>query len=41
MNIKAKEIDRKVEETEGRARVLGGWQLKFVAVIAFSWSLFH
>tara|TARA_Y100000590_G_scaffold467920_3_gene648589 strand:+ start:1798 stop:4161 length:2364 start_codon:yes stop_codon:yes gene_type:complete len=41
MNISAKKVDQKVEETEGRARVLYGWQIKFVAFIAFSWSLFQ
>ena len=35
------EADKIVEETEGRARVLAGWQLKFVASIAFLWSLFQ
>ncbi len=33
--------DKIVEETEGRARILAGWQLKFVASIAFLWSLFQ
>ena len=41
MNIGTKEIDRKVDETEGRARVLTGWQLQFVALVAFIWSLFQ
>ena len=41
MSISSKEIDRKVEETEGRARVLSGWQLKFIAAVAFSWSSFQ
>ena len=35
------QADKIVEETEGRARVLSGWQLKFVASIAFLWSLFQ
>jgi len=35
------ESDKIVEETEGRARILSGWQLKFVASIAFLWSLFQ
>ena len=30
-----------VEETEGRSRVLFGWQLKLVACVAFIWSLFQ
>ena len=33
--------DKIVEETEGRARILAGCQLKFVASIAFLWSLFQ
>ena len=37
----AENISQKVEETEGRARTLTGWQLKLVAIIAFSWSLFQ
>ena len=41
MNIGTKEIDRKVDETEGRARVLIGWQLQLVALVAFIWSLFQ
>ena len=41
MNIGTKEIDRKVDETEGRARVLTGWQLQLVALVAFIWSLFQ
>ena len=41
MNISTKEIDRKVDETEGKARILTGWQLKIVAVIAFTWSAFQ
>ena len=41
MSNNSKEIERKVGEIEGRARILTGWQLKFVAVIAFSWSLFQ
>ena len=41
MNIGSKEIDRKVDETEGRARVLTGWQLQLVALVAFIWSLFQ
>jgi len=35
------ETNKIVEETEGRARILSGWQLKFVASIAFLWSLFQ
>ena len=41
MNIGTKEIDRKVDEAEGRARVLTGWQLQLVALVAFIWSLFQ
>ena len=41
MNIGTKEIDHKVDETEGRARVLTGWQLQLVALVAFIWSLFQ
>ena len=41
MNNKSQNIDRKVEEIEGRARNLSGWQLQLVAIIAFSWSLFQ
>ena len=36
-----KKIDKKIEETEGRARILEGWQLKSVAIVAFIWSLFQ
>ena len=39
--MQIKQIDKVVEETEGRARILEGWQLKFVALIAFLWSLFQ
>ncbi len=39
--MKSEEVDHIVEETEGRARVLAGWQLKFVASIAFLWSVFQ
>ena len=39
--MQIKQIDKVVEETEGRARILVGWQIKFVAVIAFLWSLFQ
>ena len=41
MNNNYKDIERKVGEIEGRARILSGWQLKFVAVVAFTWSLFQ
>ena len=34
-------IDKQIGEIEGRARVLSGFQLKLVAFIAFSWSLFQ
>ena len=39
--MKDKEVDDIVEETEGRARNLYGWQLKLVALVAFIWSLFQ
>ena len=39
--MKVKKVDKIVEETEGRARILSGGQLKFVAVVAFLWSLFQ
>lgn len=35
------ELDKKVEQIEGKNRVLSGFQLKFVAFIAFLWSLFQ
>ena len=41
MKNKNQDLDRKVGEIEGRARILSGWQLKLVAIIAFSWSLFQ
>jgi len=39
--MKLEKVNQVVEETEGRARILAGWQLKFVASIAFLWSLFQ
>ena len=39
--MKIQKIDHIVEETEGRARILDGWQLKLVASIAFLWSVFQ
>ena len=39
--MKIREVDNIVEETEGRARTLFGWQLKLVACFAFIWSLFQ
>ena len=39
--METKEVDNIVDETEGRARILFGWQLKLVAVVAFLWSLFQ
>mgnify|MGYP003323760268 CR=1 FL=1 len=41
LTIKAWQIDNIAEETEGRARILFGWQLKLVAIVAFLWSLFQ
>ena len=35
------ELIERVQETEGKSRALSGWQLKLVALIAFSWSLFQ
>ena len=34
-------IEKQIGEIEGRARLLSGYQLKFVASIAFLWSLFQ
>ena len=39
--MKIQKVDHIVEETEGRARILDGWQLKLVASIAFLWSVFQ
>ena len=39
--MKIQKVDNIVEETEGRARILDGWQLKLVASIAFLWSVFQ
>ena len=39
--MKINKTDKIVEETEGRARILFGWQLKLVAFVAFIWSLFQ
>jgi len=39
--MKNSKIDNIAEETEGRARILFGWQLKLVACVAFIWSLFQ
>jgi len=39
--MKINKTDNIVEETEGRARILFGWQLKLVAFVAFIWSLFQ
>jgi len=39
--MKINNTDNIVEESEGRARVLFGWQLKLVAFVAFIWSLFQ
>ena len=39
MNIN--KIKNLAEETEGRSRILFGWQLKLVACVAFIWSLFQ
>ena len=39
--MKVNKTDNIVEETEGRARILFGWQLKLVAFVAFIWSLFQ
>ncbi len=39
--MKINKGDNIAEETEGRARILFGWQLKLVACVAFIWSLFQ
>jgi len=39
--MKIEKVDHVVEEVEGRARILVGWQLKLVASIAFLWSVFQ
>ena len=39
--MKIQKKDEIIEETEGRARTLYGWQLKIVASIAFLWSVFQ
>ena len=39
--MKTQKVDHIVEEIEGRARILDGWQLKLVASIAFLWSVFQ
>ena len=39
--MKTFKTDNIAEETEGRARILFGWQLKLVAIVAFTWSLFQ
>ncbi len=41
MDDNLKKVDQKVGEIEGRARILDGVQLKIVAFIAFTWSLFQ
>ena len=35
------DLENKINETEGKTRLLSGWQLKFVALVAFIWSLFQ
>lgn len=39
--MKINKINNITEETEGRSRILFGWQLKLVACVAFLWSLFQ
>ncbi len=39
--MKTDRTDNISDETEGRARILFGWQLKLVAIVAFLWSLFQ
>ena len=39
--MKTNKTDNIVDESEGRARILIGWQLKLVAIVAFIWSLFQ
>ncbi len=41
MNDTSIELDEKVQEAEGKSRVLSGWHLNAVALIAFTWSLFQ
>ena len=41
MNETSIELDERVQEAEGRSRVLSGWRLHTVALIAFIWSLFQ
>ncbi len=41
MNISTTELDKRTQEVEGSARFLSGWHLKFVALVAFCWSLFQ
>ncbi|SVB81113.1 uncharacterized protein METZ01_LOCUS233967, partial [marine metagenome] len=39
--MKINKTDNIVDESEGRARILFGWQLKLVAIVAFTWTLFQ
>ena len=39
--MKINKINNLAEETDGRSRILFGWQLKLVASVAFIWSLFQ
>jgi TRAP transporter 4TM/12TM fusion protein len=39
--MKINKVNNRAEETEGRSRILYGWQLKLVACVAFVWSLFQ
>ena len=39
--MKINKIKNLAEETEGRSRILFGWQLKLAAFVSFIWSLFQ
>ena len=41
MNVSIKELEKRTQEVESSARFLSGWHLKFVALVAFCWSLFQ
>ena len=39
--VKILKLDQKVKEAEGRSRILSGWQMQFVALLALLWALFQ
>ena len=41
MKNSSEDLENKINETEVKTRLLSGWQLKFVALVAFIWSLFQ